>query len=99
MSVIHWLEEHMQACPSKAFLGIECPGCGIQRAFIELLRGNVIESFKLYPALIPIIITFGILALHLAFKYRNGASYVKWSFIFSVSIIVISFTIKMIVKP
>ena len=91
---IHWLEEHLLACPSKKLAGITCPGCGMQRAFIELLKGNFVESFKMYPALIPILITFGILAAHLVFRYRNGARYVMWSFIFSVTVIFTSYIVK-----
>ena len=95
--VIHWFEEHMLACPSKKFFGIECPGCGMQRSVAELLKGNFIESLKLYPALIPVLITFVLLGLHLIFKYRNGAKYVQWSFIVSMTIIVVSFIVKLTV--
>lgn len=96
LSVTGWLESHMLSCPYKKYLGIDCPGCGLQRSFIELLKGNFMESLKLYPALLPLILTLIMLALHLVFKYRNGASYVKWSFIFTVTVIVISFAFKFI---
>jgi hypothetical protein len=91
---VHWLQDHMLTCPSKKLFGISCPGCGMQRAFIELLQGNVMESLRLYPALIPIMITFCLLAAHLIFKYRKGAKYVMWSFIISAAIIFTSFIVK-----
>lgn len=92
----HWLEDNMMPCMYKKYIGIECPGCGIQRSFIELLKGNIIESTKLYPALLPILFTFVFTALHLIFKYRNGAKIIQWSFIFSVTIVVVSFIIKQV---
>ena len=95
-SIIHWLENHFMACPYKAMSGVDCPGCGMQRAFIELLKGNFIESIQLYPALLPTIFTLLITILHLIFKFKNGAAIVKYSFIITVTIVVISFLYKMI---
>lgn len=93
-SIIHWLENHMMACPYKAIAGIDCPGCGMQRSFIELLKGNFLNSFYLYPALIPIIFTLVLTGLHLKYKFDNGANYIKYSFIFTISIIVINYILK-----
>ncbi len=76
--------------------GVDCPGCGMQRAFIELLKGNFVESFQLYPALLPTVFTLLITALHLIFKFKNGAAIIKYSFIITVSIVVVSFLLKMI---
>lgn len=95
-SIIHWLEDHYMTCPYKAMSGVDCPGCGMQRAFIELLKGNFIESFQLYPALLPTIFTLLFTILHLMFKFQNGATVVKYSFIITVAIVVISFLLKMV---
>ena len=54
--LIYWLENHQQKCPIKENLGFDCFGCGAQRAFILLLKGDIIKSFLTYPGLIPIII-------------------------------------------
>lgn len=34
-------------CVTKNISGIDCPGCGSQRAFHELLHGNFIKAAKL----------------------------------------------------
>lgn len=34
-------------CMSKQIANIDCPGCGGQRAFHQLLNGNLIEAAKL----------------------------------------------------
>ena len=84
----------MGTCSFKEHIGMDCPGCGMQRAFIELLKGNLWESIRLYPGLIPMMFTFIFLALHLIFDFRNGAKILKFSFIFTVAIIVITYIIK-----
>ncbi|HNW97866.1 MAG TPA: DUF2752 domain-containing protein [Bacteroidales bacterium] len=91
-----WLEQHTLPCFYHKYLGVDCPGCGMQRALIELLRGNLIESLKMYPALIPIIFILGYLIFHLIYKFRNGANVLKISFIFTSIIIVINFVVKLI---
>ena len=92
----NWIESHQQACFYKKFLGVECPGCGMQRSFVELLRGNFAESLALFPALIPTIILIGYLILHLIFKYKNGANILKYLFIINTTIVVLSYIYKLL---
>ena len=95
-SIINWLEQHLQPCFYKEILGFECPGCGMQRALIELLKGNLIQSLKLYPALMPIFILFIFLILHISFNFKKGAAVLKYMFIGNIGIIMISYFIKLI---
>ncbi|HNV96426.1 MAG TPA: DUF2752 domain-containing protein [Bacteroidales bacterium] len=95
-SFIHWLEEHQGACMYKKFLGIECPGCGMQRSLIALLKGNVMESLQLFPALIPLLTMFLFLILHLVFKFKYGARILVYWFILNTIIIVSNYIIKLI---
>lgn len=94
--LIRWLESHQQACFYKKYLGVECPGCGMQRSFIELLKGNFVESFVLYPALLPTIGLIGYLFLHLLFKFKNGANVLKNLFIINAIIVVLSYIYKLL---
>ena len=48
-----WLESHMLPCSFKQATGLDCPSCGMQRSFVHLLRGEVVESVALFPALFP----------------------------------------------
>lgn len=95
MQIIHWLESHLLVCPYKQFVGYDCPGCGMQRSFIELLKGNFGESFHFYPALLPIIFTLLLTATHLIFGFKNGANYIKYSFMITMGIIIISYLTKL----
>ncbi|MCD4833480.1 MAG: DUF2752 domain-containing protein [Bacteroidales bacterium] len=94
--IINWLESHQQACFYKKYFGIECPGCGMQRAFIELLKGDFVESFILFPALIPTIFLILYLIAHLIFKFRNGANILKIIFIINTSMVVLSYIYKLL---
>ncbi|MDY6801006.1 MAG: DUF2752 domain-containing protein [Bacteroidota bacterium] len=95
--LIQWLESRMQSCFYKKYFGVECPGCGMQRAFIELLKGNFTESLMLFPALIPTIIMVIYLILHLIFKFAKGAQVLKIMFIINTSIVVLSYIYKLII--
>jgi hypothetical protein len=94
-SFIHFLEQHLMVCPYRSLTGYDCPGCGMQRSVIELLKGNFIHSFQFYPALLPVFFTLILTGFHLKFKLKNGAAYVKYSFLFTVTIVVISYSAKM----
>lgn len=94
--IVEWLEQNQKPCLFKKHLGIDCPGCGMQTAFIELLKGNFIDSIKAYPPLIPIIILFTFLLLHVIFKFKFGSSFLKYWFIFTVLITFLSYIYKII---
>jgi hypothetical protein len=94
--LISWLEAHQHSCPFKEQFGIDCPGCGLQRSIIELLKGNILESIILYPALLPVMTMFGFLALHLLFRFRHGALILKIMFIFNISLIALNYIYKLI---
>jgi len=91
--LIAWLEAHQLPCFYKHYLGFECFGCGMQTAFILLLKGEFIESLKAYPALLPTVFLIAFLILHLIFKFKRGASILKYAFIFTVAIMVVSYVI------
>lgn len=85
----------MIPCFFKQLFGFDCPGCGFQRSFIALLKGDVVYSLKLYPATIPIIITCIFLIAGSAYKIPKYRP-VKNVLLFGVAaIIAISYAIKM----
>ena len=94
---VDWLEKQQLPCFYKSVFGVECPGCGIQRALIALFRGEFFESFKLYPALIPTITMLVFLVVHLLYHLKNGAKILVSLFVFNVVIIFISYMCKLIV--
>ena len=91
-----WLERNLLSCPSKKFLHIECPGCGLQRSYIALMKGDVAASFHLYPAAIPMLLLFCYLLLHLFFRFKNGGKILTTLYIFCASIIAVHYIYKIV---
>jgi hypothetical protein len=94
-SVVQWLQRHMLLCPFKAITGFDCPGCGMQRSFIALLNGNISDSFYFYPALLPLSTLLIITATHIVFKLKTGDILIKYIFICTVGVILISYVFKL----
>ncbi|MFZ1694855.1 MAG: DUF2752 domain-containing protein [Flavobacteriales bacterium] len=83
-------------CFYKKYFGMDCPGCGMQRALVELFKGNLAESFHLYPALLPILFMLAFLGAHLVFKFENGGTWLKYIYIGVAIIITLSYVLKML---
>jgi len=96
MSLISWLEDNMLSCPYNKYFDIDCMGCGLQRSILSLLKGNFSDSFLFYPALLPMLLMFLLLIAHLVFKFKYGATWLKYNFIFVVCIVVLNFIVKLI---
>lgn len=95
--MVNWLEHHLFTCFFKTHFGIACPGCGMQRSLIALLKGNIIESLEYHVALIPFIITIILLIIQLRIKHINGGKWVMWSFIATSGITIIQFIVRQII--
>ncbi|MEZ4779264.1 MAG: DUF2752 domain-containing protein [Flavobacteriaceae bacterium] len=89
------MEEYMLPCLNKQLFGIECLGCGIQRATALLFRGEFILAFKMYPAIYTLILLaiFLITTLFIKFKYERPVKI--FLIAINILIIIISYFIKM----
>lgn len=79
------------SCKIKDTTGFECPGCGIQRSFELLINGEFLASIKMYPGLIPMILTLGILLFHSYKGTMKTLTILKISLIFTGLIITINY--------
>jgi hypothetical protein len=82
--MLHWLEKHMLPCGFKAIFNIDCPVCGAQRSFVQLLKGNLAESFSVYPPLIPVLLLVSLVV----FKLLNK-QFIQTNFLKSYSLVVL----------
>jgi hypothetical protein len=94
--MLSWLENHMFPCALKSLAGFDCPLCGGQRAFIQLLKGNFADSFSIYPPLLFILIYFAILTLYLSKSKLVTKKRLNISSIAVLSVIFINYTVKII---
>ncbi len=88
------MEEHMLPCMNKQFFGVECPGCGTQRAVAFILEGEFWEAFKIFPAIYTLAFFFIILGFHLLDKKRNYYKFVIASAILNGAVILIAYFVK-----
>lgn len=85
----------MLPCMTKQIIGVDCPGCGIQRSISLLLQGDVIDSFLMYPGLIPIIVLFGFLIFNLFVSVRHSEKIKLWATIITIGTIITNYIIKL----
>ena len=64
-------DDYMIPCMNKTIFGLDCLGCGTQRALILISRGEFAEAFLMFPAIYTTILFFMILAFHFIDKSRN----------------------------
>jgi len=89
-------ENNLLDCPIKTMFHVDCLGCGLQRSFVLLVQGNILDSIIMYPALIPMIIMFAYLLAHVYFNFRNGARLLKYFYFLNIILIVANYLIKQI---
>ena len=65
------IDDFMLTCPSKKYLGVECLGCGAQRAVVLVFEGKFSEAFQMYPAVYTLLLFFFTLGLSFIDKKRK----------------------------
>ncbi|QEM07476.1 DUF2752 domain-containing protein [Mucilaginibacter rubeus] len=92
---IQWLQNHLIPCPFKKFTGYDCPGCGFQRSVIALLKGHMHDSLQLYPATIPLLVTFVFVLLDGRLKFDKKHIAKKTLYLITGNIILIAYLYKL----
>ncbi len=86
----------MLPCLNKELLGLDCPGCGLQRSVLLLFNGELWAAFKMYPALFTLLPLFVVLIGGEVFNMKYSNRLVIGLSIASVGLILINYTIKLI---
>ena len=84
----------MLPCLSKKLFGIECFGCGTQRALLLVFKGEFIKAFYMFPAiytLLPFLLITGVSFID---KNRNYHTPIVSLGIINAVIMVVSYFIK-----
>ena len=88
------LEDFMLSCPSKSILGIECLGCGTQRALLLLFQGKFSQAFQMYPPIYTWLIFLGILTASVINKKRSYSTLTKGFAIVHALVMVVAYGVK-----
>jgi hypothetical protein len=94
--VINGVDDYMLPCMWKKNFNIDCMGCGMQRSIALIFKGDLVGAFYMYPAIYSLIIMFLFLLFHLKFQFKNGHKIILGLFILNISIIVMSYLIKIL---
>ncbi|MCC8360220.1 DUF2752 domain-containing protein [Salinimicrobium sediminilitoris] len=82
------MEEFMLPCLNKQLFGVDCLGCGAQRALVLVFQGEFSAAFKMFPAIYTILILLLFLLTNLFLKFK-GDFYVKVALILLNALIII----------
>lgn len=88
------VEDYMLPCMNKSLFGVDCMGCGTQRALILLSKGEFKEAFYMFPAIYTTVLLFLFLGLHFIDKSRNYHKLIITIAILNAVIMVISYIYK-----
>jgi hypothetical protein len=88
------LEDYLLPCLNKKLFGVDCLGCGFQRAIIFILKGEFVAAFKMYPAIYTLLILIVFALLNLKFQFKHGRKIVLFLAIINILIIIISYFLK-----
>lgn len=88
------IEDFMLTCPSKKFLGIECFGCGTQRAIVMVFEGRFADAFHMFPAVYTLLLFFATVVLNFVDRKRNYGNILIFLAIVNAVIMVISYFYK-----
>ncbi len=66
--------ERLPFCPMATLLGVPCPGCGLTRATLALLHGDVRAALALHPLVLVLAPLFAAAIAGAAFGYVRGPS-------------------------
>ena len=94
--MLSWLEAHLLPCAYKSLFGFDCPACGFQRSFIQLIKGNFAESFSLYPPLLFVLLMFLFFAIHVINKNILGKRLVSRYAWVVLGVVMLNYVIKMV---
>jgi uncharacterized protein DUF2752 len=89
------MEEYMIPCMNKKLFGIDCLGCGTQRAFMLIAHGEFTAAFRMFPAIYTSIFLFVFIGLHFLDKSRNYHKIIIGLAIINAVIMIISYIYKM----
>ncbi|UZT99565.1 DUF2752 domain-containing protein [Chryseobacterium fluminis] len=88
------MEDFMLPCPIKKTFGIECLGCGSQRAIVMVFQGRFTEAFHLYPAVYTLLLFFFILGISFIDRKRKYGNLLVILIMINIVVMIVSYVCK-----
>lgn len=85
------LESYMLPCVVKKIFGVECFGCGTQRALFLVFEGKFSEAFQLFPAIFPMLFFFFFVVVNFFDRKKDYGGLIIGSAIGTTFIMVVSY--------
>ena len=89
------MEDLLLPCLNKQLFGIDCYGCGGQRAFLMVIKGDFNAALQLFPAIFPLLFLLFFVILNLFVKFKFDHLIKIGLILFTAGVILISYIIKM----
>lgn len=85
----------MLPCLNKSIFGIDCLGCGTQRAIVLIGQGEFVKAFYMFPAIYTLLLFFAAVILNFIDLSRNYHKIMIGLAITNAFIMVASYILKM----
>jgi len=89
------MEDLMLPCLNKSIFGIDCLGCGTQRAIVLIGQGEFVKAFYMFPAIYTLLLFFAAVILNFIDLSRNYHKIMIGLAITNAFIMVASYILKM----
>lgn len=90
------MEDLMIPCLNKELFGMDCYGCGAQRAVLLLFNGDFTGAFKMFPAIYALLTLLVFVVSDIFFRFKNGHAIRTGLIILTAAIIFINYITKML---
>lgn len=87
-------EEFMLPCLNKKLFGVDCLGCGMQRALALIFQGEFVAAFNMYPAIYTLITLLGFISVNAFKNFKHGNKIILILAVLNAIIIITSFILK-----
>ena len=96
LNINSWLEQRELQCLFKKYFYFDCPGWGFQSSIIALMKGNVRESFLLFPTTYALLLFFGCFLINNIYQFANSNVVLNVGLVFIFTTFTISYLNKFI---
>ncbi len=89
------MEDFLLPCLNKQISGLDCHGCGGQRALLMIFNGDFAAAYQMFPAIYPLLFLLLFVLVNIFFKFKYDY-FIKISLILiTAGVIFINYAIKM----